>query len=62
MLVRHAAWGAQPAASASSSGDSSDSCNGDDARCYLLGRDEVLGRCREAVQETEHLEAALTAS
>jgi len=62
MLVRHTARGAQLAAYASSFGDSSDSYNGDDARRYLLGRDEALGRCWEAAQETERLEAALTAS
>ena len=49
------------AASASSS-DSSDSYNGDDARCYLHERDEALGHCWKVAQETECLEAALTAS
>jgi hypothetical protein len=54
--------GAQPAASTSSSGDSSDSYNGDDARHYLCGWNEVLGRYREVVQESERLEATLTTS
>lgn len=49
-------------APATSSVDSTDSCNGDDARHYLYGRDEALGRHCEVSQETEHLEAALAAS
>jgi hypothetical protein len=52
-MVRYAVQGAQPMASASSSGDSSDSYNGDDARLYLHGQNEVLGNCWEVAQETE---------
>jgi hypothetical protein len=61
-MVRYAARGAQPVAFASSSGDSSDSYNGDDVRLYLHGQNEALGHCWEVAQETKHLEAALTAS
>lgn len=61
-MVRYAARGAQPAASPSSSVESSDSYNGVDARHYLYEWDEALGRCWEADQEHEHLVEALAAS
>ena len=62
--VQHllARFEAQPAASATSFVDSSDSYNGDDARCYLHKRDEALGHHWDATKEIERLEAALAAS
>jgi hypothetical protein len=61
-MVRYMAQGALQAVSASSFGNSSDSYNKDNAHHYLHGQNEALGRCREAAQETERLEAALIAS
>lgn len=62
--VQHllARFEAQPAASAASFVDSSDSYNGDDAWCYLHKWDEALGHHWDVTQETERLEAALAAS
>ena len=49
-------------ASAASSSDSSDSYNGDDARCYLHEQNEVMGHHWVATRETKCLEAVLNAS
>lgn len=57
-----ARFDAQPAASAASSSDSTDSYIGDDAQCYLHERNEAMGCHWEETRETEHLKAALNAS
>jgi hypothetical protein len=61
-MVTYVARGAQLVVYASSSYDSSNSYNGDDARHCHHGRNEALGHCREDSQETERLEAVLSTS